>query len=510
MSIGRRVVSHMVISPPIDMVSYSLPGDAAIIAQSTQHALRAGTAARYQGHGFEHFLPFLRERGWVPVSEWTGLGIYPHIDKYMDGGVNPLTYSQRVDLLILYVQWLYNNSFNPLTGIQALRYQFVLAKHTTDIFEDGMLSVARFSTHPSQMHNQADRRKSGERNMVSPTMLKHMYERTWPPNIQLSSLSADAVDNAGAVCAGFCMYQFARRVSEFLKTRSDKHWRGPAALVTGSNDEGVPQASIVRDSRGRELDQKLVLDPHAIRAKSVAFAFGSESPRQFYTARQLVAMAGKDPGGFPVEVQMTFYTTKTKNAGKPEFAYVEAQSDKPGTIALVRMLYLWAQFAQYDDDRDMFFSRPSVRAESDGRKRLLDKTLTQVLVSTAVQMKLSTDGIGFSTNSFKVGSMSKIRKDLEEDGFDEDDVQSGVMSHSGHMTKSAAMHYQRPSIQIARPLDSVWTDPVRDASDHQDMVRSVTQKPSVASRLPKKITGSHRLPTITPRQTKVGRLSTRR
>lgn len=72
--------------------------------------------------------------------------------------------------------------------------------------------------------------------------------------------------------------------------------------------------------------------------------------------------------------------------------------------------------------------------------------------------------------------MSKVRKDLEEEGFDEDDVQTGVIAHSGHASKSAAMYYQRQSTQVVRPLDTVWKNTTRDASDHLDMVRTMAQK----------------------------------
>lgn len=307
-----------------------------------------------------------------------------------------MSYGQRVDLLILYLQWLHEHGFNLKTGIQALRFQYVLAKRCIDIFEDVTLSAARFATHPSQMHDEADRRKSNERNMVSPAMMRNMYEHTWPSKVQLATLSVDDVEAAGAVCAGFCMYHFARRVGEFLKTRSDKKWLQSAALVAGGDEEGAPQAHEIRDSRGRVLDARMAVDPHALRARNVAFAFGSRQPRVYYAASELERF----PKSMPTEVRITFYSTKTKNAGKPVTEYVEPNAERPATVALTRMLYEWARYAEYDDGTDMFFSRPGIRLDVVPRKRLLDKTLDQVLVATAVRMKLSRDGAGYSTNSF--------------------------------------------------------------------------------------------------------------
>ena len=88
----------------------------------------------------------------------------------------------------------------------------------------------------------------------------------------------DDADIADAVCAGFCMYQFARRVGEFLKTRPDKYWLGTVAQVADSNTEGAPQAPLPCDSRGRPLDLKMAVDPLHSGHASVSSAMHYQRP----------------------------------------------------------------------------------------------------------------------------------------------------------------------------------------------------------------------------------------
>ena len=55
----------------------------------------------------------------------------------------------------------------------------------------------------------------------SPAMLRFMYDYYWSPGLRLADVSLEDADIAAAVCVGSCIYQFARRVGEFLETRPD-------------------------------------------------------------------------------------------------------------------------------------------------------------------------------------------------------------------------------------------------------------------------------------------------
>lgn len=463
-------------------MSYSLPSDESVLLQATQNTIRSGTASRLQNKGFELFHQFLRTRSWIPIGEWKLKHpslTYPHMDQFMLGGLTPLSEGERVDLLILYVAWLRHGGLDDKVAIQALLHCFTAFHVDVTLFSHPRLKAVRQGVHSAEMHSSFDARDSHERQMVPAEMLLELYEEYWPVRLSLSYQQAAKADVAAAVCVGFMQYHFGRRVGEFVKTHPESYWTKTVAQVITVDRQGAPLAActvptIFRDKKGDPLDMRLVVHPHAIRAKSVNFELpGLDGVLSWFNSFAVQRELERWAQMSPVRVRVDFYSDKVINAGKPVHEYLVPEN--PAVVALVRMLWKWSLFAGFTHELDLFFSRRSVVHGAGPMDRALIQSsdISELVKARAVLWGLPPES--FSTNSFKIGGFSRVRKDAEDEGATPAEVQRHV-SAVFRKTIGSSLHYQRPRVDIHHALETVWLDPVKDHSDVRDLLNAVQRR----------------------------------
>lgn len=454
----------------------------------TQHAIRPGTVARFKDRGVTVFIAFLRTRSWLPPDEWHSSSPYPHINLFLEEGIPPILPSQRVQLLILYLDYLFKHGHHEKNCIEALQFYFRQNFRSLDVFDDPMFRAARSSPPPAQMMEQADSREEWSRQIVTPHMLHDMYSTLWPPLISLDSLSPADIDERAAVIVGFLQYHTGQRISNFCTTRPEKYWSTTTAALVSTDGGGAPPDStpkVPTDFRGNLLNPKLVKDPHCLRAQNVAF--------QFYDSGPWVTSPEVQPElGYPMAARLAFYSTKSRNSGKPEYFYLTPTPTRPATVSLLRMLWLWTAFARFGDPLDNFFSRPGMLRgpRPIGRKLLQQGSVNGVIKKFAIRSGATATGKGFSSNSFKVGGSSRNKKNLEDDGLEDELVDEGIKLYARHKSIKAAKYYVRNRVDSNRPLDSIWTNDTRDDSDRHDLMMHIQQSSSSASNGSRKVKGS--------------------
>lgn len=453
---------------------YALAGDEARIAISQQFGLSVATSNRYRGKGWPQWEAFMRSRGWLPQPPFTTL--------FLDKGDRSyrLSDQQRTELVILFTVYLREQGLEPYDYVLALRKEFERVGANVSIFDAEAVMVAKSRQVPYLARDRATTKRANERQTVTALMLKRCYDEDIVPLPALCECPVDLVDYFGAVCIGFCIYNFGKRVGQFAKTTTDDAALEPSraieAMVRGlaslsSSSSSSSSSASKLEFPSQSVDSRLLVDAHCIRAMDVIFT----CKRRFeFVSVSADALRQSEllESSIPLEVSLTFYTSKADQNGERPENYVVETVSSPAEAALVRMLWKWAWFAQYEHPLDMFFSRPGIGVlGSAGRKRLRRDSVNNVAKFCAVSEGLVPSG--FSTNSFKVGGYSRqLREEGQELGAEPNAVliQRRLTGYFGHRSVKAAKHYQRPSARTDGPLSSVWLDAERDALDHRDLV----------------------------------------
>lgn len=452
---------------------YGLPGDFEKIKISQQYGLSTGTINRYRDKGLPQWEEFLKSRGWKPH--------FPYTNLFLDHGSEQFRLSdqQRTELVLLFTVYLREKGLEPYDYVLALRKDFENVGANVAMFEAQAVMVAKSRIVPQLARERATTKLANQRQTVTAVMLRRCYEEDIVPLPPLVDCPLEIADYYGAICIGFCMYNFGKRVGQFAKTAPDKVYleqqRSIESMVRGLS--GFPAVSSLSLSTSNlvasvhSVDSRLLMDPHCIRAMDVIF---TSKRRSEFVRVSADALATSDlvEKNYPLEVSLTFYTSKAdQNGDRPETYIIEFDSS-PGEKALVRMLWHWAWYGRYSNGLDIFFSRPSGHiSDTNGRKRLRQGDVNLVAKFCAAAEKISPSG--FSTNSFKTGGYSR---QLREEGQESEDtpnatlIQRRLTGYFGHRSISAAKHYQRPTARYDGPLSKVWTNMSRDNQDQLDLL----------------------------------------
>ena len=313
----------------------------------------------------------------------------------------------------------------------------------------------------------ADARRSRERQPISPNMLLFAY-RNYFLNILPLSYDRDKiklVDYSVGVIVGFCIYNFGKRVGQFVKTIPDAQF-----LAQTREFQSGLGGLVVADCCPDIADADLLVDLHVLRAMDVRFIFRVLNPLAALSENCISHLASDFSNilipqkSDLVGVSLSFISSKAdQNGNRPE-DYITGNVT-PGEAALVDMLFLWAVFAQFASPKDLFFSRVSIGSNSD-RKRFQQNVVNQVAKDLAVAFQLCPSG--YSSNAFKVGGFTMKKREEEESSEPNSvTVQAALQAYFGHLSESASRHYQRNVLKFSGPLSSIWIDQAKDdAFDH--------------------------------------------
>ena len=438
---------------------YGLPGDFERIKVSQQYGLSSGTINRYRGKGLPQWEEFLRSRGWKPHPPYTNL--------FLDHGSNlfRLSDQQRTEMVLLFTVYLREKGLEPYDYVLALRKVFEIVGANVAMFEAQAVMIAKSRIVSQLARERATTKLANQRQTVTAVMLRRCYEEDIIPLPPLVYCPLNIADYYGTICIGFCIYNFGKRVGQFAKTAPDRVYLEQQQLIE----------SMVRGLSGFPVVSSSSLSTSnlaaSVRAMDVIF---TSKWRSEYVRMSADALSSSDllEKNYPLEVSLTFYTSKAdQNGDRPETYIIEFDSS-PGEKALVKMLWHWAWYGRYSNGLDMFFSRLSGHtSDMVGRKRLRQNDVNLVAKYCAAAEKISPSG--FSTNSFKTGGYSRQLREESQESEDTPNatlIQRRLTGYFGHRSISAAKHYQRPTARYDGPLSKVWTDVNRDDQDQRDLL----------------------------------------
>ena len=250
----------------------------------------------------------------------------------------------RIKLLVLYVYFLRQSGVHDVTRhCNALAHDFKLkswnslslllqSEAVMTARKHGSRSLARIKSIKTENMREA----------VSGEMLMDINNLDWCR--ALSSIDVKLTDRAVACLAGWLMVEFGLRVSNLLKTESDRQQiniRHPKPVGT--------RASF---SEEQEL---LMLDRHVMRSEDVFFKIDGEtllitayefSKRDLTTNQQSVN-----------QILLKLVSSKSNQDGSRRVEF-SLERNPVSETKLMDMIIVLVRFAQYDKKSDMLFSRP--------------------------------------------------------------------------------------------------------------------------------------------------------
>jgi hypothetical protein len=401
--------------------------------------LALSTLAGYRGKGIQKWRVFLEEE-----RKWSAERLLSDDVVCLQG--LEFTDERRIDLFILYIHHLQQGGVADVSiYCKALAYDFTMKGWfaVAQLLQSPMVMTARQHGERDQARAKAKARDGRVKQAVSGTMLVSLYEREWC--VAKTSRDMKTIDRAAACLAGWLMVQTGLRVSNLLKTESDRRQLAGRTEAPGGGSKNP--------------DHVVELDRHVMRAEDVLLKV--EGKDGLITALEFSRRMGDAEVTFIV---CSVVTSKSNQKGGRVVKFTLTKNS-PGEARLVEMMMVFMKFAQYDSPQDMVFSRPQVArlrgtfgapqeaAQDDGvRHRYQQDIVNEVVKECAARHGL--DGQWFSTKSFKNCGISTAQAHRAESGSSETEVAARFDHKSVHSNR----HYQRAEMAAPGPLSFLKSD----------------------------------------------------